>query len=51
VDRNADMRQSQMVLEEDEEKGDEDGEDNEDDNEDIYDTVIGWTMCAVGLHG
>jgi hypothetical protein len=51
VDRNVDMRQSQTVVEEDEDKDDEDGEDNEGDNEDIYDTVIGWTMCAVGLYG
>ena len=45
------LRQPQTVVVEDEDKDDEDDEDGEGDGEDIYGTVVGWTMCAVGLAG
>jgi hypothetical protein len=52
------LQQPQTVVVEDEDKDGEDGEDNEDnegdnegDNEDIYDTVVGWMMCSMGLAG
>lgn len=38
------LQQPQTVVVEDGDKDDEDGED-------IYGTVVGWTMCAVGLAG
>jgi hypothetical protein len=38
------LQQPQTVLVEDE-----DDEDDEGDNEDIYDTVVGWTVCSMGL--